>query len=288
MNIKKRILNGLSKSLVIINLFSGIGLNRSFCDDINLGYKPSIISVSKKLNKRKKDSRYLHRKTYKGMKIWDFESVKFCLPNYPQDLIQNHIISQNDYFEGNLLRKLDKFIPKGAIILDIGANIGNHTVYWAMQDKIKKVYSFEPLKETFNMLEKNIEINDLEEKVKLFNIGLSYEESSARISHFDKTNIGGTSIEKTADGSLVVNKLDNIKINEDRIDFIKIDVEGHEIKVLNGAKETFLKYKPKYVFIESFSNNFPKVKEILESYGYKLTDFPVEYSNYLFEYKEKD
>ena len=280
MNIKKRILNGLSKSLVIINLFSGIGLNRSFCDDINLGYKPSIISVSKKLNKRKKDSRYLHKKTYKGMKIWDFESVKFCLPNYTQDLIQNHIISQNDYFEGKILRKLDKFIPEGATILDIGANIGNHTVYWAMQDKIKKVYSFEPLKETFDMLEKNIEINDLEEKVKLFNIGLSDEESSTRISHFDKTNIGGTSIEKTADGSLVVNKLDNIKI-------IKIDVEGHEIKVLNGAKDTFLKYKPKYVFIESISNNFPKVKEILEGYGYKLTDFPVEYSNYLFEYKDK-
>ena len=287
MNIKKRILNGLSKSLVIINLFSGIGLNRSFCDDINLGYKPSIISVSKKLNKRKKDSRYLHKKTYKGMKIWDFESVKFCLPNYPQDLIQNHIISQNDYFEGNILRKLDKFIPEGATILDIGANIGNHTVYWAMQDKIKKVYSFEPLKETFKMLEKNIEINDLEEKVVLFNIGLSDEETSAKISHFNKTNIGGTSIEKTADGSLVVNKLDNIKINEDRIDFVKIDVEGHEIKVLNGAKETFLKYKPNYVFIESFSDNFPKVKEILEGYGYRLTDFPVEASNYLFEYKDK-
>lgn len=137
------------------------------------------------------------------------------------------------------------------------------------------------------MLEKNIEINDLEEKVKLFNIGLSDEESFARISHFNKTNIGGTRIEKTADGNLVVNKLDNIKINEDCIDFVKIDVEGHEIKVLNGAKETFLKYKPRYVFIESFSNNFPKVKEILESYGYRLTDFLVEASNYLFEYKEK-
>lgn len=142
MIIKGKILRWGSTSLVVMNLFFGIGLNHGFCDDMNLKYKPPVISVSKKSKKGKKDSRYLHKKTYKGMKVWDFESVKFCLQNYPQDLIQNHIISQNDYFEGNLLRKLDKFIPNEATILDIGANIGNHTIYWAMQDKIKKVYSF--------------------------------------------------------------------------------------------------------------------------------------------------
>lgn len=291
MNIKEKFLKGVSHSLVVVNIFSGSGLGHGQCANVDPGVngKPSLINESKKENKLRKSAKYLNKnkRVCRGGKVWDYGNIKFYLPNFPQDLIQNYIVTNSDYFEGPTLRKLDKFIPEKAVILDIGANIGNHTLYWAMQNKIEKVYSFEPIEETFNILCKNVEINDLDNKVELFNIGLSDEETTAKISFFDKNNIGRTSIEKTTGGKIKVNKLDNIKINEERIDFVKIDVEGHEIKVLNGAKETFLKHKPKYVFIESFSNNYPKVKEILESYGYRLTDFPVECSNYLFEYKGK-
>lgn len=253
------------------------------------GFGSSKNEVTGKV-KLRKNARHFGRKSeknYTGGKIWNFGTVKFYLPLYPTDYIQNLIVTQHDYFEGSLLRKLDAYIPEGAVILDVGANIGNHTVYWAMQNKVERVYSFEPLKETYDMLCKNIKINDLKDKVQALNIGLSDEKTCAKIQHFDARNISGTSINESTDGDLEVDRLDNIKFEEERIDFVKIDVEGHEIKVLNGAKETFLKYKPKYVFIESFSNNFPETKRILESYGYKLTDFPVEASNYLFEYTQK-
>lgn len=217
--------------------------------------------------------------------IYGINGVRFFLPNYPEDFIQRLIVERHDYFEGDTLRKLDSYIPEDAVILDIGANIGNHTLYWAKQNKIKKVYSFEPVKSTFEVLKTNVDLNEFNNKVKLLNIGLSDQKTKAIIEIFHKENIGGTHIKDTPDGDMDVDKLDNIEIKENRIDFVKIDVESHEVQVLNGASETFRKYKPKYVFIESFPDKFEETKKILESYGYRLTDFPVQYCNYLFEYK---
>lgn len=214
------------------------------------------------------------------------KGVKFFLPNYPEDLIQRFIVKNQDFYEGDILRKLDEYmcLPDGAVGLDVGSNIGNHTIYWSKQKKVKKIYSFEPLRSTFDILKTNIDLNKLNNKVELFNMGLSDKRTKAVIEKFCKENIGATHIKDTPYGDMDVDKLDNIKVKENRIDFVKIDVEGHEVQVLKGAKETFKKYKPRYVFVESFSDKFKETKRILESYGYRLTDFPVKYSNYLFKY----
>ena len=56
---------------------------------------------------------------------------------------------------------------------------------------------------------------------------------------------------------------------EDKIDLIKIDVEGFEYQVLSGAKKTLAKYNP-VIIIESFANKFEQVNSLLNSYGYKM------------------
>lgn len=67
---------------------------------------------------------------------------------------------------------------------------------------------------------------------------------------------------------------------DDKIDLIKIDVEGYEYKVLLGAKETLKKYNP-VIIIECFDKYFEKVNSLLNEYGYvKTKNLPS--SNYIY------
>ncbi|CCY25228.1 uncharacterized protein BN676_01805 [Brachyspira sp. CAG:484] len=221
----------------------------------------------------------LKKRLLKIDKIANIGSILFFVPQYDKDLIQRYIVERNKFFEQNILLELLEYIPKhDAVILDIGANIGNHTLYWAALCDAKTVYSFEPVKSTFDILSKNISLNNLENKVKLFNIGLSDEICYADVSAYYETNIGGISVKKSSLGKLKLDMLDNIKIEEDRVDFIKIDVEGHELCVLNGAMNTLKKYSPK-IFVET--GNLNAVTELLKPLGYKIKK-EFENNNYLF------
>lgn len=218
-------------------------------------------------------------------KIVNINLAKFYVPNYPTDLIQSEIADNGTFFEIDLLKELQPYIKKNAVILDIGANIGNHSVYWGLKADAKRIYSFEPVQDTFNTLKKNIEINELTDKVKIFNIGLSSEKIGGRVSYYDPKDIGRTTVKQDSDGNLLLDKLDNIQIEEDSVDFVKIDVEGHELAVFQGARETLLKYKP-IIFVEIFRHKKPKVHEYLTDLGYRLEKtFP--YGNYLYIFDDK-
>ncbi len=78
-----------------------------------------------------------------------------------------------------------------------------------------------------------------------------------------------------------MDKLDNIPIKENRVDLIKIDVEGHEPFVLRGAIETIKKYRP-VIFIELKSAEGDK---ILRNLGYTMEE-QLSGENYLYIYKE--
>jgi len=202
-------------------------------------------------------------------KIINIGQAKLYVPNYPVDFIQSMIVDRRKFFESDILQELRTYIKKNAVILDIGANIGNHSVYWGVNTSVSRIYSFEPLEDIFKILKKNVEINELTDKVKLFNIGLSNEKINGSISFYDAANIGRTSLKQNTNGNLLLDKLDNIKIEEDSVDFVKIDVEGHELQVLQGARETLLKYKPT-IFVESFPDKKQKVHEYLINLGYRL------------------
>lgn len=198
------------------------------------------------------------------------EGVLFYLPNLPQDTLQRHVWQWRQFFEEGQIDIACHYLPKKAVIIDIGANIGNHTMYWASKCDPCRIYAFEPVPETFEILKRNIAINCFV-NVKIFNMGLSDEPSHAEIDSFFPENIGATVIKKSEKGTLQVEKLDNIKIEENRVDFIKIDVEGHELLVLKGAIETLKKYKP-VIFIEMFEPNFEAGNKILIDLGYELKE----------------
>lgn len=233
---------------------------------------------------KKQNMRIINTLAILPNKIVNIGSAKFYVPNYPIDLIQSEIVENSTFYEIDLLIELQPYIKKNAVILDIGANIGNHSVYWAVRSYAKKIYSFEPVEDFFKILKKNIEINQLNDKVKIFNIGLSNQKINGSILEYHRDNIGETRIKQDSNGNLMLDRLDNITFEDNTIDFIKIDVEGHELEVLQGARETLLKYRP-VVFVEISSENKTKVHEYLTKLGYRL-EKRFRNSNYLYIFNE--
>jgi FkbM family methyltransferase len=186
----------------------------------------------------------------------------------------------HDFYEVNLLNNISDYIKPNSIILDIGSNIGNHTLYFKKILNARKVYAFEPQTGVFSILMKNIELNKLSD-VTVFNIGLGAKNTNGSIDFDGKiqNNLGGTSIREDKEGELVIKKLDDVGI-EDKIDFIKIDTEGFEVDVLTGAIQTIKKSMP-YIWVETFDNRYNQVFDILSSVGYVLKE-SYEEGNYLF------
>lgn len=235
----------------------------------------SFVSLESRLS-------FLERKVSMIDNVWRNDDVLFYVPNYPYDFVQRAVVNREDYFERDILDSLQRYIPSEAVILDIGANIGNHSLYFCKKCKAKRIIAFEPVKETYAILKRNIELNGLDGIITACNFGLSNENMSAEIKKYTMSNIGATSIEKKADGTLRVMRLDDYDFSQiQQIDFMKIDVEGHEILALEGAKETIKKYSP-VIFIETFDNNKDTVHAMLAELGYACIQ---EYkdSNYLFK-----
>lgn len=213
--------------------------------------------------------------------VFRFNDLKFFVPNYPLEAIQNNIVTTRNFYEYNILKILDLYLPANCHILDIGANIGNHSIYWATRSKASKIVAFEPIYETFKILEKNIEINNLGSIITPFNFAIGEKEALASIEFFNTENHGATSLAISENGKIKVVSLDDFLINEEHFEFVKIDVEGFEEHVLRGGEKTFLKNKP-FIFIEIHKNNYSRISNLLMSFNAKLIKKFDDY-NYLFK-----
>lgn len=226
----------------------------------------SYILTRKEIKKLRKSNYIYNIPSYTNIKIW-LPSLKNL---HEIDLIQRIIFFKKDFFEGEMLRKVLKHYFKEKrkyTIVDVGGNIGNHSIFFATQVENSVIYTFEPIPEIYAILRKNIEINNLLNKVKLYNYACGANEGNASIYHADVQNIGATSIIKDSSGTLKIIKLDDI-LNNKEIDFIKIDVEGFEYDVLIGAQNILKNYSP-IVWIEIFPENYIKITKLLNKLSYK-------------------
>lgn len=210
-------------------------------------------------------------------------NVKMYLP-CERDYIQAEIVIHKRFFENEELAKIHEFITPKMTFLDIGANIGNHTIYFASVLGAKRVYSFEPMSLTASIFKKNIKLNQLEDAATLFECGLGKDNTKAKVM-FDGTavnNLGGTALSECEDGTIEIRRLDDLNI-QDKIDFIKIDVERMEASVLLGAKNTILRDHP-LMWVEIFEDKYENVIRILHNLGYELKT-ELSKDNYLFAFR---
>jgi FkbM family methyltransferase len=167
------------------------------------------------------------------------------------------------------------------VIFDIGANIGTFTTWMAKFYPKGKIYAFEPQRIVFQMLCGNMSINN-HDNVYAMNMGLGDENTTIEFFEPDytqKVDYGTFSlvekvIDKTTNNLSVVDisTLDSFmsKHKIEKVDLLKIDVEGMDIQVLRGAKETIQRCKPA-IFIEHSDNRKSVMQEIekeLDQYKY--------------------
>ncbi len=208
----------------------------------------------------------------------------FYLPYWDTDLIQSSIIIRDGYYEEETLYYIwnkykDKIKEK--TLLDIGANIGNHSIFFSKYCLPAKVCSFEPVKPTFKILERNVSINHLENNIEIYNCAVGDKNYKATYDTYDLNNIGGTSLYEQEDGDIDIITID--ELNYQDVGFIKIDVEGFEEKVIRGALNTIKKYHP-VMLIEIWedSKNYEIIYDLLvNELGYKVYAYNTD--NYIFE-----
>lgn len=240
-------------------------------------------------------NKYLRKITSATMRIFSKSNKEILINNYDGNLffhceLGEHIsgsIFWKGYYSEAELMTLASILKDDSVFVDIGANKGVFTVFAAKRLPNGRVLSFEPTSKNYNVLKRNVDVNKFD-NVELFEIGISDKHKVIPIygpneRYLDGTkNEGAFSIfasEKTGQflQDIEVDSLDSILRNNpsQKIDVIKIDVEGSEVDVLNGMIQTILKYKP-YILIESndkalrsAGHTSGEIFSILDKFSYK-------------------
>lgn len=177
------------------------------------------------------------------------------------ETIGDDMVQTNDFFEIKFLDYVAKTYNNQSGILDIGANIGNHSLFFAKFLNCEMVHSFEPFPVNVLLLKENM--RKFTHKSKIYEIALSNKQGTMPLYNSQVENFGGFSLHNYSNGSsFIVNSSINVitldSLNLDNISMIKIDVENHENEVLEGGKQTILRNKP-IIFIENLFHGYPNV-----------------------------
>ncbi|WP_141031620.1 FkbM family methyltransferase, partial [Campylobacter devanensis] len=191
------------------------------------------------------------------------------LPNKDTNYIQKKIYEELKPYELTMLKDIISRCKSNDIIVDVGSNVGNHTLFFAANNLF--VYSFEANSILFDIMINSIKLNKFENITKCYNIAVSDSVSKAKFITFDETNLGGQSLEISNDGDIPTIPLDNVDFHG-KVAVIKIDVEGMECNVLNGAKNLIAKDRP-LLYVEAINlDSFKNISYILNDLNYVYWD----------------
>jgi FkbM family methyltransferase len=195
-------------------------------------------------------------------------------------------------YEVELAKKMQEHIKEGDYVLDIGANVGGHTLPLAkMVGETGHVFAIEPTDFAFDKLKRNLELNPrLQNRVTAAKIFLNDAHSELPQSVSASWSINGSMGAQERNqldmgyGMSIENArattLDELieSLNITKLDAIKLDVDGHEVQVLRGAEKTlntlspviFIEFSP--IHYEGQGSTFTEQVELLTKHGYAFED----------------
>lgn len=212
---------------------------------------------------------------------------KKMLLDYQKKDLKISVTSRAEYFyrttsctrEPNTVKWIEDF-GDHSIFFDIGANIGAYSLIAASQKNIDKVFSFEPFYANFFKLSSNIILNNLSNKITPVNLALHDKTEVSQLNHWDAYSLGeagssghqiNTTITETGHTfePLVISHALAITLDDFCASYriqptaIKIDVDGNELSILSGGKETLKSSNLKTVLIEVNRDNETAVDNIM-------------------------
>jgi len=213
------------------------------------------------------------------VKIYNF----FVWCSFRKNKMSHSIIRKCDFEdlkELNLIKILSR--DKSTFIFDCGSNFGFYSLYLASLNENNQVIAFEASPKTYQELKKNIEENEFK-NIQCHNLALTNNDNQT-LTFFESSNDWESSLIESNFYDKTKTIISSAKLDsfEDRIEkknqhiIIKLDVEGYEMQVLDGAKKIIEKYSPIIIlefsiFIDKDNKfNYDYLKSFLVQYDYLI------------------
>jgi len=198
--------------------------------------------------------------------------VRFAVHN-AEDVIQRpHRAGR--FYEEQELAIIERFFPRGGCYVDIGANVGNHVIYVSKFLAPSRIVMFEPVKEAIDILELNLALNGIDTRPEapalLHKCGLGARRFLAT-PVIRPNNLGASRLTEAETGAGIRVEVGDEMLRDEPVDFLKIDVEGMEMDVLAGLKETIARCSPA-MFVEVANRNMPPFEEFAAANGYTIAE----------------
>jgi FkbM family methyltransferase len=192
--------------------------------------------------------------------------VIFCV-NMERDPIQRKH-RNGEFYEQEELNMLKALFPVDGIFVDIGSNIGNHTIFAAQHLGASKVIPFEPNPLAYELLIQNVLVNRLRDVVSFDFIGYGASDEAAGGFGMQKRNRNlGAAKMREGEGDVEVLRADEA-LAEIEPDFIKIDVEGMEMKALRGLSGVMDRCRP-ILMVEVDQENYAAFDDWVDAQDYR-------------------
>jgi len=227
---------------------------------------------------------FIQNESYKKIQILN-QKINFFIPN---QLVEWRVDTFHTK-EPETLEWIDTFDKSGDFIFwDIGANIGLYSIYNSLKHKKSQTISFEPSTSNLRVLSRNISINNLFDRIKIFTVPLTkgenkflimkegeFQEGGALNSFGENFDFEGKKFSSKMNYQIYGTNINYLIDNKilDIPDYIKIDVDGIEHLILEGGNKYLSNKKIKSLSIEineNFTEQHEKVIEIMKKNDFKI------------------
>lgn len=215
---------------------------------------------------------------------WQNDHVK--LRSYRRDYITKKL-KRGNFYEDDLLQLIAEQYGGPGLFVDVGAFVGNHTVFFAKHCKADGVIAFEPFPETYRLLDHNIRVNRLTSSITAINKAVSSEPGSLTMSIACKKNRGMNRIDADGRTRVEVTTLDSELADiSTPIRFLKIDAEGHGSNVIKGAKSILEHHRP-VIAVEVDPEPLADISDLLHQSGYIAKSCHNATPTWIFEHEDR-
>jgi FkbM family methyltransferase len=185
------------------------------------------------------------------------------------EFIQRVWLKKHRFYENRLLEYI-YWHYKGRVFVDVGSYLGNHTLFFAAFCEPKHVISVEPDPNSIQHQKENLSLNNLHRRITYHECAISNREGRASLKSWDE-RYGAATNRLVPGDDVAVTTLDTLLADVKHINFIKIDVEQHELEALQGAEETLSRERP-CLFVEyKRKPTYHKCVDLLNRHNYIQT-----------------
>lgn len=208
------------------------------------------------------------------------------LPDWETDYIQGYLARTSSPYESEMLRDMARRLQPGDNVVDVGANIGNHTFYLASLRC--NVDAFEPDVSLTDAMTKSAVSNGFGDRVIIHPVALGDTPAVGSLVRDDQRNIGRQRV-VAAEGDrerISISPLDSIDVRRP-VRAMKIDVEGMEGQVISGARQILVEDRP-LMYVEAASRDaLSAIARALSVLGYTCWDVFNSTPTYLFVHRDE-